>query len=185
MLRRFVNLKNVLRPVICVACTLTGAAWLVWQGPMPVLRGITPMPEMAPFWYMLLAFPVLGLLVADLVDLSRNRGFSPPTFELAAQIALIVGLSSARLGALLPLSGHALLFSYFVFRRLLVGTASRGQSVAEVWLAAGCLAATAYPKLFWWDDPATLVAGIAIGVLFAGFSGWFSWFTARRSASGP
>jgi len=161
-----------------VACTLIGAVWLIVQGPVPVLRGVTPLPEMAPFWYMLLAFPVLGLLAADLVDLFRSKGLSLLTMELAVQISLIVGLSSARLEALLPLSGHALLFSYFAFRRLLVGSTSKGQSIGEVWLAGGCLAVTAYLKLLWWNDPTTLVSGIAVGALLAIFSGWF---IARRS----
>jgi hypothetical protein len=79
------------------------------KGPVPVIRITTPLAEMAPFWYMLLAFPVLGMLVADLFDLWRARGLSLPTVELGLQIALIVALSSLRLGVRIPLSGHALL----------------------------------------------------------------------------
>lgn len=168
--------ESLFRLAIGLACTLVGAGWLIWQGPVPVLRGTTPLPEMAPFWYMLLAFPVLGLLLADLVDLARSRGLRRPTIELAIQISLIVGLSSVRLGALIPLSGHALLFAYFVFRRLLLGSAARGQSILEVWLVAVLLGIIAYPKLFWWKDPTTLVAGITAGALLA----TLSWFTTQR-----
>lgn len=73
---------------LVLACTLAGAAWLIHQGPVPVVRITTPLPEAAPFWYMLLAFPILGLLVADLLDLYKAERFSPSTIELARQIAL-------------------------------------------------------------------------------------------------
>ena len=59
------------RVAIILATTLAGAAWLAHKGPVPVIRITTPLPEMAPFWYMLLAFPVLGMLVADLFELWR------------------------------------------------------------------------------------------------------------------
>ena len=139
------------RIAIILATTLTGAAWLAHKGPVPVIRITTPLPEMAPFWYMLLAFPVLGMLVADLFDLWRARGLSLPTVELGLQIALIVALSSLRLGVRIPLSGHALLVAWFLFRRLRLRNVPPRQSQPEVWIAAGVLAAVAWPKLFWWD----------------------------------
>jgi hypothetical protein len=139
--------------------------------PMAVIRITTPLPEMAPFWYMLLAFPVLGMLVADLFDLWRDRGISLPTADLGLQIALIVALSSLRLGVRIPLSGHALLVAWFLFRRLRLRNAPPRQSRLEVWIAAGVLAAVAWPKLFWWDDPVTL-AGIGAAALLATISRW-------------
>jgi hypothetical protein len=165
--------RVVLRLFLVAVCTLAGGIWLHLQGPISVVRITTPLPEAAPFWYMLLAFPVLGLLLADLLDLYRLRGASAPTLELALQIGLIVVLSSARLGARIPLSGHSLLASYFILRRLLLRSRPRSQSPLEVWLACGALAAIAYPKLAWWRDPVTLFTGIAVGALLAGFSRWF------------
>jgi len=41
------------------------------------------------------------------------------------------------------------------------------QSRLEVWIAAGILAAVAWPKLFWWDGPVTLLTGIAAAALLA------------------
>ena len=70
------------RAFLILACTLAGAAWLIHTGPMPVIRISTPLPVMAPTWYMLLAFPVLGMLVADLVDLWRWRGLDRVSAEL-------------------------------------------------------------------------------------------------------
>lgn len=162
-----------LRLCIIVSCTLAGATWLDYQGPIPVVRITTPLPEAAPFWYMLLAFPILGLLVADLLDLYRTERFSASTIELACQIALIVLLSSARLGARIPLSGHSLLVSYFILRRLLVRPMPRTQSLLEMFVAFAVFAAIAYPKLAWWRDPVTLISGVAIGSLLAAFSRWF------------
>lgn len=162
----------LLRFAIVLATTVAGAAWLIHRGPMPVVRITTPLPEMVPFWYMVLAFPVLGMLVADCVDLARVRGVSLPTVELALQIAVIVGLSSARLGARIPLSGHSLLVAYFLFRRGLLRSVPPKQSSLEVWIAAAAFAAIAYPKLVWWDDPVTLLNGIVVGGMLAGVSRW-------------
>jgi hypothetical protein len=53
------------------------------------------------------------------------------------------------------------------------------QSRLEVWIAAGVLAAVAWPKLFWWDDPVTLLTGIGAAALLAVISGWVG---GRRSA---
>lgn len=75
---------------IVVVSTLAGSVWLILQGPIPVVRITIPLPEPAPFWYMLLAFPVLGLLLADLRDLYRSHGVGALTVELAFQIGLIV-----------------------------------------------------------------------------------------------
>jgi hypothetical protein len=165
--------RLALRLLVIAGCTVVGAAWLIHKGPMPVIRVTTPMPEMAPFWYMLLAFPLLGMLVADLLDLLA-RGIGRPAVELAVQIALLVAISSLRLGIRLPISGHALLVSYVIARRLLVLDAPPRRRATELAVAIALLAAIAYPKLFWWDDPITLVAGIAVGALLAGISRWLS-----------
>jgi hypothetical protein len=45
------------------------------------------------------------------------------------------------------------------------------QSRLEVWIAAGVLA-VAWPKLFWWDDPVTLLTGMGAAALLAAISGW-------------
>lgn len=160
------------RIAIILATTVAGGVWLVHKGPVPVIRITTPLPEMAPFWYMLLAFPVLGMLLADLFDLWRGCGPCLATMELGFQITLIVALSSARLDSRIPLSGHALLVAYFLFRRLWLRHVLSPQSRLEVWLAVGALAAVAYPKLAWWDDPVTLLTGIGMAALLAAISGW-------------
>jgi hypothetical protein len=158
------------RAVLILACTLAGAAWLIYRGPMPVLRITTPLPVMAPTWYMLLAFPVLGMLVADLIDLWRSRGIDRSTAELGFMIALIIALSRLRLGARIPVSGHALLTAYFIARRLLLRTLPPRQSPWELAAAVAALGAIAYPQLVWWNDPVTLLAGLTAGALLGGVS---------------
>ncbi|HSJ52950.1 MAG TPA: hypothetical protein VLC52_04315, partial [Anaerolineae bacterium] len=91
--------------------TLAGALWLYAKGPVPVVRGTTPLEEMAPFWYMVSAFPVLGMLVADLVLLLLRYGLDRRSVELAFQLAVLLLISNARLGIRLPISGHPLLWS--------------------------------------------------------------------------
>lgn len=160
-----------LRVGIVGATTLLGGAWLTLQGPIPVIRISTPLPEAAPFWYMILAFPILGLLLADLLDLYLSEGFTRSTLALGFQIGLIVLLSSARLSVHLPISGHSLLVSYFIFQRLLLRPTPRGRSI-ELWLAIAVFAAIAYPKLAWWNDPVTLLTGTALGGILAVAGRW-------------
>jgi hypothetical protein len=169
------------RAFLILAFTLAGAAWLIHMGPMPVIRITTPLPVMAPTWYMLLAFPVLGMLVADLVDLWQLRSLDRVSAELGVMIVLIIALSSLRLGARIPLSGHALLTTYFIARRLLFRALLPRQSGWEVAAAVGALGAIAYPKILWWNDPVTLLAGITAGALLAGIS-WL--VSVRKSGQG-
>jgi len=162
------------RFIVIVACTLAGAAWLYQKGPVPVIRITTPLPEPAPFWYMLSAFPILGILIADLIDLYRRHGIHRSTLELAVQICLLVGISNLRLGIRLPISGHSLLVSYFLARRFLVGPVTPGPNKVEIALGLCVLIAVSYPKLLWWRDPVTLLAGTILGVALAALSRWIT-----------
>ena len=163
-----------LRAGIVLATALVGGIWLVLQGPFPAIRITTALPEAAPFWYMVLAFPVLGILMADLMDLYLSEGISRSTLELAVQIGILVLLSSARLSMRLPLSGHSLLVSYFIFRRLLLRPARRRRASVELWLGIAISGAIAYPKLAWWNDPVTLLSGVALGAILATAGRWMA-----------
>jgi hypothetical protein len=68
--------KLATRILIITVVTIAGAIWLHISGPMHVIRITTPIDQFAPFWYMLSAFPFLGMLLADLLDLYRDTGFS-------------------------------------------------------------------------------------------------------------
>src|SRR5436309_2693354 len=169
--------STAMRVAIVAACTIGGAVWLYRTGPLPVIRITTVLPEMVPWWYSLSAFPVLGMLAADLVSLLRASGFDRRPVELACQIGILVLASNLRLGFGVPLSGHALLFSYFIARRAALDSPDGKGPIAraEIVIALILLALTAFAKLVWWTDPITLTAGVIIGVTLA--SG--SWLFAR------
>ncbi len=156
-----------MRILIIAAVTIAGAVWLHITGPIRVIRITTEIKEFAPYWYMISAFPFLGMLIADLFDLYRDSGFSKPTIEIACTLAVIVILSNLRLGIRLPISGHTLLVSYFLFRRLFVDRNNNPISRLEVIFGILVLAILAYIKLFWWTDPITLGLGCALGFCFA------------------
>ena len=162
-----------------LAVTLVGAVWLYWKGPVPVVRGTTPLQETAPFWYMVSAFPILGMLVADLVYLFRHYGFERRSFELASQLAVLLVVSNARLGSRLPISGHILLFAYFILRRLLIRIPAHKLARAESLIATFLFAVTAYVKITWWSDPITVAfaAAMALGLVA------ISWFVLKGESA--
>jgi len=142
--------------------TALGAAWLLYKGPTPVVRATTPLSETTPFWYMLSAFPVLGMLLADLVFLLAVHGFGCAVIELGLQVVFLVAASSLRLTLRLPISGHILLFAYFLLRRFLVGApTSNNTARIEVVFALLSYAVASYVKLFRWSDPITWAVGAA------------------------
>ena len=59
---------------IVAAVSLVGMLWLLHAGPTPVIRITTPLDENAPFWYMISAFPILGMLIAELVAVTAQQG---------------------------------------------------------------------------------------------------------------
>ena len=152
------------RIAIIAAVTLAGAFWLWMVWPRPVIVVTTPTSETVPAWYMMTAFPVLGMLMADLWPLVRHWDRGLRAMELGAQIALLVALSSGRLAIRLPIGGHALLFAYFLTRRLLQRRRSTGADQVELAAAAVFAVVTAHTKLVWWADPITLGLGSALGV---------------------
>ncbi len=155
------------RWIVVLLVTTAGTLWLYLRGPLPVMRSSTPLPETVPTWYMLAAFPILGMLVADWVALFARTGLRLPVLELGIQIGLLVVLSSLRLKIAVPLSGHSLLFAYFILRRLLVPFPSQTTRRLEIALALVLFSLTSYVKLFWWSDLQTLLFGIFIGAILS------------------
>jgi hypothetical protein len=112
---------------------------------------------------MLMAFPVLGMLLGDLVELMIVRTSKLPAVELAIQIILLVLIGNTRLLKAIPISGHAMLFAYFILRRLTIAKKSGVISTIELSIAILFSMLTIYMKLFVWDDPMTLVWGVIAG----------------------
>ena len=157
--------SRVTRVGIISIMTMLGAAWLFYKGPMPVMRVTTPLPEIVPFWYMLSAFPALGILLADLASLYFRHGFDRRTFELAFQIGLLLSISHIRLSLGIPISGHMLLFAYVIFRRLCINYPP-DKTVRWLEFIVVCVlyVITGYVKLVWWTDLITFSTG-TIGAL--------------------
>ncbi len=153
-----------------IAGTLAlGAVWLAWTGPHAVVRVVTPLPEQVPFAYMESAFLILGMLVADLLEKLRGGLARPAPWVLAGQIALVIVLSALRLEVRAPLSGHAVLVSFFLAYRFLGARDARHPlDRIEILVAAFFLLGIAFVKLMHWRDPVTLVVGVLLGAVVAG-----------------
>lgn len=168
-----------LRLATITATTAAGAVWLAWRGPFPIVIGSTPTEEPSPYWYMVLAFPLLGMLVADGLDLLRARSWWRVA-DLAAEITFAVGLSTFRLALAIPISGHALLASLFVARRLLLWEVHTWRMRVELVFGVATLVVVAVIKLGRWADPVTLAAGLVVGLALAGVGrGAIAWMSSR------
>lgn len=164
---------------IITIVTLTGAVWLYIKGPIPVIKGSTPLTEMVPFWYMLSAFPILGMLISDLITYLFTFKFQAKTFELFIQITLLTLLSNIRLSLFIPLSGHTLLLGYFILRRVLIDFRTSNINKIEILIAFIILLAASYMKLLRWSDPLTYLAGLGLGAILALVSSLF-WRSQRQ-----
>jgi hypothetical protein len=140
------------------------------------------MTEMVPFWYMLLAFPILGMLIADFITLLFTFGLGFEAGELCIQIIILVLLSSVRLSSAIPISGHSQLLAYFILRRILISYRFSGLYNTEILIASLIFAAVIFMKLWVWSDPATLLVGIIVGGAQAAVSYLFwRWMHASNS----
>jgi hypothetical protein len=160
-------IEPILRVGIISITTAAGAIWLSWRGPVFVLRGSVPLVIVTPAWYMLSAFPVLGALLADWVDLLFDSSKRLAALEPGMQLILLVGLSAVRIKSHIPISGHMLLFAYFLLRRCLVRVPRHPLLMVETVIGLAFFLVATYVKLVSWNDPLTWALGIAIGVVLA------------------
>lgn len=161
----------IVRFIIISLITLTGALWLFIKGPVAVIRGTTALDEIVPFWYMVTAFPVLGMLVADLLSAFRKHSLGRPTILLFLQIFILVFISNIRLRLQIPISGHAFLFAFFIFQRIFGREFKELFQKVEFAVVIILLLIIGYIKLAWWNDPLTLFIGIIAGVALASITG--------------
>ncbi|MCX6353754.1 MAG: hypothetical protein NTZ78_02475 [Candidatus Aureabacteria bacterium] len=151
----------------CIVAVITaiGAVWLLHKGPVPVIRITTPLQENSPYWYILSPFPILGMLVAELTGLLATHERKRAAVELGVAIAVLVVVSCFRLSLCIPLSGHSMLFSYFILRRAFLNGIPIALRKAQLWVAIIMGLILLYLKLVWWTDPITLTAGAMAGAL--------------------
>jgi len=142
-------------------CSLAGGLALWLKGPLPVVTVGYALPHSAPFTYMVSAFPFFGVLLAEWLE-TRST-------VLLRQIAALGLLAVARLVFLIPVSGHVLLFVFFVM------WAARRRSqplyAVEMWVCILVLAASLYTKVALWHDIVTPSFGAALGIIISEFEG--------------
>jgi hypothetical protein len=158
---------SIVRFFIISLITFAGALWLYIKGPISVIRGTTALDEMVPFWYMVTAFPVLGMLVADFLTAFRKFGLKGYTVLFFSQILILLIISNIRLSLQIPISGHVFLFVFFIFNRIFAGNLKNNFSKLEFVFTIILLLIITYIKLVWWTDLPTLSVGIVAGFTLA------------------
>ena len=168
---RLPPLSATRRVMVIAAIAFVGALWLFWRGPGVVIRGRTPLTESTPLWYVESAFVVLGFLVGDFVEEIRAGIRRRATVVLLIQLSILALISTLRSKEILPISCHATLCSLFLSRRSAYRFAQvRHLGRTELTFTVGLLLVVTWTTVVLWDDAATLVAGLVIGV-FLGLAG--------------
>jgi hypothetical protein len=143
-----------------LSATLVGGVALYLKGPLPVVVVSYATPHVAPFSYMISAFPFFGALCGELawrwLD-HRGGGF------LALQILALGLLAVGRLALQIPVSGHVVLqvfFCGFSWR-------SMPEPYRLPWTATGALglAYLLYTKLIAWSDFVTPTTATILALL--------------------
>jgi len=142
--------------------TLGGAIWAWVRPPMRVRVGWDLTDAILPLHYHLSAFPAFGAMVAGVAWAFWDRRASRVDQARGALLAACSVVAVARLGAGIPLSGHAVFLSAAVVFEALLARAERAPWVG--WLAAAGLLVTAWYKLFVWADTAWFLGSVATGV---------------------
>ena len=150
--------RTLLHLIGAGALTLAGFFWLSWRGPTPVMRGAEALDIAVPFWYMILAFPFFGVLLAE----SWLERQSAAGRILLAQTVVIFLISAARLALHIPVSGHVLLLSFFLLWSMM---RYEQPYLTEFLLALGALALVLYTKVFVWQDAMTAALGVALALV--------------------
>jgi len=104
------------------------------------------------------------MLISDFFKLVGLRTSKLPAVELALQITFLLLLAHTRLTKAIPISGHAMLFTYFILRRMTVAKRVDIISKIEISITILFILITIYMKLFVWDDTLTLICGAITGV---------------------
>lgn len=160
--------------IAAILVTLLGTVGLWLKGPTPVVRGMTPQATAVPVAYMVAAFPFFGILLADCWQLIGQRRRRAAVI-LAVQLLALAVLSVARLGLLIPISGHVLLVVFFILWT--AGQAPNHVRRSEWWLAWIALGVFLGIKLLAWSDWLSSLTGTVLAVLV--------WWAGTRLARRP
>ncbi len=144
-----------------VSFTIAGVGWLLVKGPTQVIRGTVPLDIEAPFSYMVMAFPFLGILVADALALWK-LATKWASLVLILQVGCICFLSIVRLTYRLPISGHVLLIAFFILYSL--GTRRALVRTIETLVAVVAFCVLLATKLIAWSDWQTPAVALAVAV---------------------
>jgi len=154
--------KQVFSILLGLAMTAASLGVAYAMGPIPVWVGLEKSSFLAPPWYMATAALPFGILMAEaLIDFREHR-FTARGTCLVVSVVLLGVAHSVKYLVPLPLSGHGVILGFFLVHEMVERREGRGWKLL---LGLAVLIQATWYKLFLWADPASLLAGIGLGLI--------------------
>jgi len=153
--------KQLFAALFAVLTTLMSFIIALLMDPVPVRIGMDETSMVAPPWYLACAGLPFGVLMAEAVIDFREYKSMWRRLAPLAMLALLGLLGSIRLAAGAPASGHALVVGYYLLHQLADSRPGRNWKLL---IGVAVLLVTAAYKLFIWQDAATFLFGLGVGI---------------------
>lgn len=154
--------KQAFALLLAMAMSLATYGVCVLWGPIPVRVGLELSSFYASPYYLATIGLPFGVLVAEgLIDF-RERGMSLPGLLLAASLVALGVLHGMKWFVPIPLSGHGVVLGFYLVHEMVERREGRKWKLL---VGVGVLLQSAWFKLVLWSDPASLVAGLGLGMV--------------------
>lgn len=153
--------KQLFAALFALLTTLASFVIALLMDPVPVRIGMDESSLIAPSWYLACAGLPFGILMAEAVIDFREYKSLWRRLAPLAMLVLLGLLGSIRLAVGAPASGHALVVGYFLLHQLADRRPGRSWKLL---VGVAVLLVTAVYKLIIWQDAATFLFGLGIGI---------------------
>ena len=144
-----------------VLMTLLAGIYFQIQGYPLVNTATETLDVITPPLYMLPVFLPLGILVGEVFCLWRQNE-PKSAIQLFVTISIMGSLSFFRLITTIPISGHAIILTFFLLHEIITNT---HKHLLRIVVGIVIFVITCNYKFLVWSDPLTFLLGIIVGLI--------------------